>query len=79
MRSNDVVLVNFVEVLLRDAGCHVVIADQNMSIMEGSIGAFPKRVLVPEDDFTQAKRVLRDAELGQWILPDHTGQDRGDD
>lgn len=73
MRSNDVVLVNFVEVLLRDAGCHVVIADQNMSIMEGSIGAFPKRVLVPEDDFNQAKRVLRDAELGQWILPDHTG------
>ncbi len=67
MRSNDLVLVNFVEVLLRDAGCDVVIADQNMSVMEGSIGAFPRRVLVADDDLNRARRVMRDADLGQWL------------
>lgn len=70
MRSNDIVLINFVEALLRDAGCAVVIADQNMSVMEGSIGAFPRRVLVAAEDLAQARRVLRDAELGAWIIGD---------
>lgn len=70
MRSNDVVLVNFVEVLLRDAGCRIAIADQNMSVMEGSIGAFPRRILVAHDDLRQAVRVLREADLEQWLSAD---------
>lgn len=73
MRSNDIVLINFVEALLRDAGCQVIIADQNMSVMEGSIGAFPRRVLVAADDLLQARRILRDADLGNWIYPDGGG------
>jgi hypothetical protein len=67
MRSNDTVLIGFVEVLLRDAGIHAIIADLNMSIMEGSIGILPRRVLVSDDDEMQAKRVLQDADLGHWI------------
>jgi hypothetical protein len=67
MRSNNTVLLNFIEVLLRDAGIEAVIADGNMSVMEGSIGILPRRVLVAEEDELQAKRVLREAELGQWI------------
>lgn len=68
MRSNDLVLVNFVEVLLRDAGVKVVIADQNMSAMEGSIGAFPRRVLVSDDEINEARRILRSADLEKWIV-----------
>lgn len=67
MRSNNTVLLNFVEVLLRDAGIETIIADRNMSVMEGSIGILPRRVLVDADDELQAKRVLREADLGQWI------------
>ncbi|MEL6297950.1 MAG: DUF2007 domain-containing protein [Pseudomonadota bacterium] len=70
VKSNDPVLVNFVEVLLRDAGCRVVVADQNMSIVEGSIGVFPKRVLVDDEKLSLARSVLRQADLGQWIVDD---------
>lgn len=70
MRTNDPVLVSFVEALLRDAGCHVMVADQNMSIMEGSIGAFPRRILVDTDDLPAARRLLVDADLAQWMVDD---------
>ncbi|MEO1719563.1 MAG: DUF2007 domain-containing protein [Pseudomonadota bacterium] len=68
VRTNDPVLVNFIESLLRQGGCEVMVADQNMSIMEGSIGAFPRRILVADRDFREAKSILEDADLGQWII-----------
>ncbi len=67
MRSNDVVTLSFVEALMRDAGIGVMIADQAMSIMEGSIGAIPRRVLVESDRIEQARRVMRDAGLGHEL------------
>ena len=70
MRTNDNVLLNFVEVLLRDAGIAVIIADQNMSVLEGSLGVLPRRVLVDLDNLDAAKQVLQDADLGQWIKHD---------
>ena len=70
IRTNDSVLLNFVEVILRDAGLAVIVADQNMSILEGSLGVLPRRLMVDADDLIEAKRVLRDAGLGQWIKAD---------
>lgn len=67
MRSNDVVTLSFVEALMRDAGIGVMIADQAMSIMEGSIGAIPRRVLVESDRIDQARRIMRDAGLGHEL------------
>ena len=61
IRTNDAVALSFIESLLRDAGINYLIADQNMSIMEGSIGVLPRRVLVAEDSVEQAKQILRDA------------------
>ena len=60
MRSNDVVAVSFAETLLREAGIASFVADQNMSILEGGIGIFPRRMLVHDDDFDRAAEVLRD-------------------
>ena len=73
LRTNDPVLISFAVHLLRQAGCEPVVADEHISIMEGSIGAFPRRLLVPEDCETTARQVLRDADLGQWLT-----QERGD-
>lgn len=70
IRCNDPVLMSFAQVLLRDAGMEAVEVDQNMSIMEGSIGAFPRRLLVATDDWRRAERVLVEAELGAWIWRD---------
>lgn len=61
MRTNDAVLISFVETLLRDANVDFFVADQNMSILEGSIGIIPRRVMVAEDDYAQARRVLTEA------------------
>lgn len=67
IRTNDPVVLSFAETLLRDAGITTVVADQNMSIMEGSIGILPRRLLVAEDDFQAASRLLREAELDGWL------------
>ncbi len=68
IRSNDPVLMSFVAVLLRDAGLTAILADQNMSVLEGSVGILPQRMLVAVDDWEQAARVLREADLGAWIV-----------
>lgn len=65
--TNDSVLLTFIEALLRDAGIEAVVADRNMSVLEGSIGVFPRRVLVAEDAWDDAARVLIDADLGHWV------------
>jgi len=63
IRTNDIVLIGFVQSLLEHAQIPVLVADGHMSAIEGSIGAFPRRVLVPEDYGSQARRLVRDAGL----------------
>ncbi|MEM1306047.1 MAG: DUF2007 domain-containing protein [Pseudomonadota bacterium] len=70
VRTSDPVLVNFIESLLRQGGCEAMVADQNISVMEGSIGVFPKRVLVADEDFAEARAILIDADLAHWIVSD---------
>ena len=61
VRTNDAVVISFVESLLRDAGIGCFVADQNMSVLDGSIGVLPRRVMVVDDEFEAARRVLADA------------------
>jgi len=61
IRTNDVVLISFVEALLRDAQIGFFVADNNMSVVEGSLGILPRRVMVSEDDAGEARRLLADA------------------
>ena len=55
VRSNDAVLLNFITVLLRDAGINPLLADEHISVMEGSIGALPRRILIRSEDLAAAK------------------------
>ncbi len=68
VRSNDPVLLSFIEVLLRDAGIVAMIADTNMSVLEGSLGVLPRRVLVDTSDEASARRVLEEADLGAHLV-----------
>ncbi|WP_421853260.1 DUF2007 domain-containing protein [Oricola sp.] len=63
LRTNNPVTISFVETLMREAGIGVLVADQNMSIVEGSIGIIPRRILVEADRIEQARRIVRDAGL----------------
>ena len=61
--SNDPVRLSFVTALLRDAGIEAVLLDAQMSVLEGSIGAIPRRLAVAAQDASMARRILREAGL----------------
>jgi hypothetical protein len=70
LRTNDAVLLNFAEAVLRQAGIASSLADQHISVIEGSIGAFPRRLLVGSDDWAAARRALAEAGLESWLIPE---------
>jgi Putative prokaryotic signal transducing protein len=70
LRTNDTVLVSAVEALLNGAGIPYIVLDQNMSVLEGSIGILPRRLLVCEDDSRLARRLLEEAGLGRELRSD---------
>ena len=64
LRTNDLVLISFVEALLKDAGIEALVVDQNMSVIEGSLGVLPRRELVPSDKAEAARQLMKDAGVG---------------
>jgi putative signal transducing protein len=70
VRTNDIVLVSAVGALLDGANIHHLVLDQNMSIVEGSLGVLPRRILVHEDDNRAARQVLSDAGLSHELRAD---------
>lgn len=64
LATNDPVRLTFLHALLRDAGISAVLLDAHVSAVEGSIGAIPRRLVVAEQDWDRAQRVL--AEAGEW-------------
>lgn len=67
IRANDPVLLSYAESLMKDAGIHCLIADQAMSVLEGSLGMLPRRLLVDEERAEEARRILIDAGLGDEL------------
>ena len=67
IRTNDAVLLSFVSTLLKEAGINHFVADTHMSIIEGSIGALSKRLLVDEDAKNEARHLLIDAGLADEL------------
>jgi hypothetical protein len=70
IRTNDAVLISAIEALLKGARIAHVVVDQNMSVLEGSIGIFPRRILVGEDQLDAARRLLADAGLAHELNGD---------
>ncbi len=68
MRTNDTVVVGLARSLLEAEGLLVMVVDDNMSVLEGSIGMFPRRVMVVSGELEQARTVLSEAGLGEWLL-----------
>jgi hypothetical protein len=70
VRTNDAVLISAIEALLKGAGIPHLLADQNISVLEGSIGAFQRRILVGEDEIDAARQLLVEAGFGHELRPD---------
>jgi NADH:ubiquinone oxidoreductase subunit K len=67
LRTNDAVLITAIEALLSAAKIEFVVADRHMSALEGSIGALPRRVLVPAGQVEKARKVLTEGGLGHAL------------
>ena len=63
IRTNDAVVLSFAESLMKEAGIGCLIADQGMSILEGSLGLLPRRFLVADEEAGEARQILVDAGL----------------
>jgi len=70
VRTNDAVLITAIEALLKGAGIRHMVLDQNMSVLDGSIGMLPRRIVVDEEYVARARRLLTDAGLGHELRPD---------
>ena len=63
LRTTDITITVFAKALLQGQGIACFEMDVNMSVLEGGIGIFPRRLLVREDDLIRAQRVMRDNEI----------------
>ena len=62
-RTNDLVALSFAEAVLKGEGIPSLRFDQNISVMEGSIGIFPRRLMVDDSNEAAAKDLLHVAGL----------------
>ena len=67
LRTNDLVLLSYATHVLAEAGIEAVVFDAHMSAVEGSIGAFPRRLMVQDEDIIKALRELGNATITQQL------------
>ena len=71
LRTNDPVRISWLTALLADRDIEAIVFDTHMSVLEGQALAIPRRLMVTNDDYDSATRVLADA--GE--LPSHAVED----
>lgn len=65
--TNNIVTISFIEAVLKDTGIEYFIFDTHSSIIEGSIGIIPRRVMVLKEDIAPARRALQLAGLEEEL------------
>lgn len=80
LRTNDMIELSWTEAVLSEHGIECIILDAHMSVMEGSIGAIPRRVMVANDMLARAKALLESEKASlshtQTTTPTDTGNRR---
>ncbi len=69
IKTNDPLVVSYVIDLLKQEGIKAFEFDQNFSVMDGSIGVIPRRIMVIDDELEEARRLLEEAGLGHELEP----------
>jgi len=69
IRTNDLVLISFVESMLKAEGIMVAVLDGHTSAVDGSLGLLPRRIMVDVDDKDRARWLLSQAGVGHELRP----------
>jgi hypothetical protein len=69
-RTNDPTTIAFATALLRGEDIDCIVFDVHTSVLEGSIGVLPRRVMVAREDAFMARAILRDNGLGHELSPE---------
>lgn len=67
IKTTDPLMVSFVIDLLDQEGVKAFEFDQNFSVMDGSIGIIPRRIMVIDEEMNKARKLLREAGLGHEL------------
>lgn len=62
IRTNDPVFLSWLSLRLEEERVSAIVLDTHTAVVEGSIGAIQRRVMIDEDDLVRARRVLQEAE-----------------
>ena len=68
LRSNEIVFLSWAEALLKSENIEIFVLDGHMSVLEGSAGAILRRVMVTDEDYDHAIRVMQDAGEGDRLV-----------
>lgn len=71
-RTNDPTTIAFAMALLRGEDIDCIVFDVHTSVLEGSIGVLPRRVMVAREEAFRARAVLRDNGLGHELSPERS-------
>ena len=63
LRTNDPTIIAFATALLRGEDIECFVLDVHMSVLEGTIGLFPKRMMVARENHFRASAILRDNDI----------------
>tara|TARA_B100000405_G_C16632985_1_gene392110 strand:+ start:633 stop:851 length:219 start_codon:yes stop_codon:yes gene_type:complete len=67
-RSNELVFLSWAGALLKSENIEMIVLDGHMSVMEGSVSAIPRRVMVADEDYDRARRALEAAGEGGRLV-----------
>jgi hypothetical protein len=70
LKTNDPVLLSFAKSLLDDAGIGAAIFDDAMSVMDGSLGILPRRLVVSDEEEAAARALLKDGVGAAQLEPE---------
>ena len=63
VRTNDAVLLSWLIALLADSKVEAFVLDTHTSVLEGSIGVLPRRLMVADSDAERARQILSEADV----------------
>ena len=67
IRTTDIVTISHIQAILDDEGIATFELDVNMSVLDGSLGILPRRIMVADDEYDDAVQLITDAGLAMEL------------